>query len=117
MILGYSGMHPLAQALILASAFTVPQAALALTQVDGELSIGQGTPVDSYLVNPGAKLIAESATTESIDVRAGASLQMTGSTVTGNGADGVALVAANANISGNSRIVSDRAGLRLQRSG
>lgn len=110
-------MHPLAQALLLASAFTVPQAALALTQVDGELSIGQGTPVDSYLVNPGAKLIAESATTENIDVRAGASLQMTGSTVTGNGADGVALVAANANISGNSRIVSDRAGLRLQRSG
>lgn len=71
MVLGLSGMHPLAQALILASTFTVSQVAQALTLVDDELSIGEGTPVDSYYVGPGAKLIAENATTEGIDVRAG----------------------------------------------
>lgn len=116
MVLGLSGMHPLAQALILASTFTVSQVAQALTLVDDELSIGEGTPVDSYYVGPGAKLIAENATTEGIDVRAGGSLEMAGSTVTSNVAEGVALVSANARISGNSRIVSARAGLRLQRS-
>ncbi|MCX2891039.1 MULTISPECIES: autotransporter outer membrane beta-barrel domain-containing protein [unclassified Pseudomonas] len=109
-------MHPLAQALLLASTFTVSQVAHALTVVDDELSIGAGTPVDSYRVGPGAKLIAENATIESIDVRAGASLQMSGSTVTSDVTDGVALVSATASISGNSKIVSARAGLRLQRS-
>ncbi|PVZ39485.1 outer membrane autotransporter protein [Pseudomonas sp. CC120222-01a] len=112
---GYSGMHPLARTLLLASAVTASPATYALTLVEGELNIGQGTPVDSYRVSPGGKLIAEQATTEAIDVREGASLQMTGSTVTANGANGVALVNAKANIDGGSRIVSDRTGLRLQR--
>ncbi|MEN5305391.1 autotransporter outer membrane beta-barrel domain-containing protein [Pseudomonas sp. TWI628] len=110
-------MHPLARALLLASAVTASPGAYALTLVEGELNIGQGTPVDSYRVSPGGKLIAEQATTEAIDVREGASLQMTGSTVTANGANGVALVNAKANIDGGSRIVSDRTGLRLQRRG
>ncbi|MQG96398.1 autotransporter outer membrane beta-barrel domain-containing protein [Pseudomonas sp. MN1F] len=114
---GYSGMHPLARALLLASAVTASPGAYALTLVEGELNIGQGTPVDSYRVSPGGKLVAEQATTEAIDVREGASLQMTGSTVTANGANGVALVNAKANIDGGSRIVSDRTGLRLQRRG
>ncbi|WP_256592152.1 autotransporter outer membrane beta-barrel domain-containing protein [Pseudomonas sp. CC120222-01a] len=108
-------MHPLARTLLLASAVTASPATYALTLVEGELNIGQGTPVDSYRVSPGGKLIAEQATTEAIDVREGASLQMTGSTVTANGANGVALVNAKANIDGGSRIVSDRTGLRLQR--
>lgn len=112
---GYSGMHPLARALLLASAVTASPGAYALTLVEGELNIGQGTPVDSYRVSPGGKLIAEQATTEAIDVREGASLQMTGSTVTANGANGVALVNAKANIEGGSRVVSDRTGLRMQR--
>ncbi|WP_256669467.1 autotransporter outer membrane beta-barrel domain-containing protein [Pseudomonas sp. MN1F] len=110
-------MHPLARALLLASAVTASPGAYALTLVEGELNIGQGTPVDSYRVSPGGKLVAEQATTEAIDVREGASLQMTGSTVTANGANGVALVNAKANIDGGSRIVSDRTGLRLQRRG
>lgn len=108
-------MHPLAHALLLASAFSMSQVSHAVTIVDDQLNIGQDTPLDSYRVNRGAELVAEGATTERIDVRAG-TLRMTDSTVTGNGTDAVSVVNGNAIISGNSKVVSDRVGLRLQRS-
>ncbi|WP_095117210.1 hypothetical protein [Pseudomonas sp. Irchel 3F3] len=64
-------MHPLAHALLLASAFSMSQVSHAVTIVDDQLNIGQDTPLDSYRVNRGAELVAEGATTERIDVRAG----------------------------------------------
>lgn len=90
--------------------------AQALTTVDGELTIDANTPLDNYQLNPGARLDANGASTQHIDIFGGAHLEMSGSTVDAQLDDGIALRGgSSANVTANSRVVSARYGLRLQR--
>lgn len=90
--------------------------AQALTTVDGDLTIDANTPLDNYQLNPGAKLDANGASTQHIDIFGGAHLEMSGSTVDAQLDDGIALRGgSSANVTANSRVVSARYGLRLQR--
>lgn len=90
--------------------------AQALTTVDGDLTIDANTPLDNYQLNPGARLDANGASTQHIDIFGGAHLEMSGSTVDAQLDDGIALRGgSSANVTANSRVVSARYGLRLQR--
>lgn len=90
--------------------------AQALTTVDGDLTIDANTPLDNYQLNPGARLDASGASTQHIDIFGGAHLEMSGSTVDAQLDDGIALRGgSSANVTANSRVVSARYGLRLQR--
>ncbi len=101
----------MAPLLLLASPF-----AAAVTVVEGTYDIDSTTPLDSYRLSANARLNATGASLREVNVGAGAQLNMQASTVEASRADGVALVAgASANVAGNSRVVSDRFGLRLQR--
>ncbi|WP_236238251.1 autotransporter outer membrane beta-barrel domain-containing protein [Pseudomonas faucium] len=112
------GLHPLAQALLLVSAATMSFSVVGRTVVDGELIVDSSTPADDYIVNPGGKLVARDATLDAVSLRAGSELQMSGSSLTATGVDGIRLEAgSSADVSANSRVVSDRYGLRLLRSG
>ncbi|MEZ1841435.1 autotransporter outer membrane beta-barrel domain-containing protein [Pseudomonas putida] len=114
-------LSPLASAigqlLLGASAVLFTGPAGALTLVDDEQQIGASTPVDSYRVNDGGRLVAEGATTQQIDVRTGGGLQLEGSTVS---ATGVAAVMVNggasATIANGSRLTSNLFGLDVLRS-
>nr|WP_231138362.1 MULTISPECIES: autotransporter outer membrane beta-barrel domain-containing protein [Pseudomonas] len=89
--------------------------AQALTTVDGDLTIDANTPLDNYQLNPGARLDANGASTQHIDIFGGAHLEMSGSTVDAQLDDGIALRGgSSANVTANSRVVSARYGLRLQ---
>lgn len=97
--------------LLLASPF-----AAAVTVIEGTRDIDSTAPLDSYRLNANARLNATGASLREVNVGAGAQLNMQASTIEASRADGVALVAgASANVAGNSRVVSDRFGLRLQR--
>ncbi|GLH31244.1 autotransporter outer membrane beta-barrel domain-containing protein [Pseudomonas sp. TWI672] len=90
----------------------------ALTVVEGKRAIDATTPVDSYQLNPGAWLEAVDASTLQLDIGSGAQLQMQRSNVDAQGADGIALRGgARVTIADNSRVVSDRYGLRLESDG
>lgn len=112
-------LHPSMQAaLILPALLLASPVTEALTVVDGERTIDANTPVDSYQLNPGARLEATGASTLQLDLDSGAQLQMQGSTVNAQGADGIALRGgSSATIAGNTRIVSERYGLRLEYDG
>ncbi|WP_258036519.1 hypothetical protein [Pseudomonas putida] len=87
-----------------------------MTTVDGDLTIDANTPLDNYQLNPGARLDASGASTQHIDIFGGAHLEMSGSTVDAQLDDGIALRGgSSANVTANSRVVSARYGLRLQR--
>lgn len=116
-----STLPPLASAigqlLMGASAVLFVGPASALTLVDKEQHIGASTPVDSYRVTDGGRLVAEGATTQEIDVRTGGGLQLERSTVS---ATGVAAVMVNggasATIANGSRLTSNLFGLDVLRS-
>lgn len=111
------GLHPLVQALLLISAATMSFSVSGRTVVDRELVIDSSTPADDYIVNTGGKLVANGATMNEVGLRGG-SLEMSGSSLTATGADGVNLQpGSHAAISANSRVTSDRFGLRLLRTG
>ncbi|MFJ4053999.1 autotransporter outer membrane beta-barrel domain-containing protein [Pseudomonas sp. NPDC089743] len=102
----------LAPLLLLASPF-----AAAVTFVDGTRDIDDTTLLDSYRLNANARLNATGASMREVNVGSGAQLNMQASTIEAVGADGIALVSgASASVAGNSRVVSSRFGLRLQRS-
>ncbi|MCE5979897.1 autotransporter outer membrane beta-barrel domain-containing protein [Pseudomonas sp. JR33AA] len=102
----------LAPLLLLASPFAV-----AVTVVDGTRDIDSTAPLDSYRLNANARLNATGASMREVNVGAGAQLNMQASTIEAVGADGIALVSgASVSVAGNSRVVSNRFGLRLQRS-
>ena len=90
----------------------------ATTVVEDQLAIDASTPVDDYRVAAGATLTGEGASTAHIRAAAGASVALDNSRVSATGLNnGVELVGADATISGNSRIVSERQGLALVRTG
>ncbi|WP_028633604.1 autotransporter outer membrane beta-barrel domain-containing protein [Pseudomonas parafulva] len=110
---------PLARAILRTSALLlVAGPAGAVTVVDGSLSIDETTALDRYVLNSGATLNATGASVERVDARDNARLNMQGSTVNASGADAIMLRAgAQADIGNDTRIISDRLGLRLQRVG
>lgn len=116
-----STLSPLASAigqlLMGVSAVLFVGPANALTLVDHEKTIGAGTPVDSYRVTDGGRLVAEGATTQQIDVRTGGGLHLESTTVS---ATGVAAVMVNggasATIASGSRLTSNLFGLDVLRS-
>ncbi|WP_310197426.1 autotransporter outer membrane beta-barrel domain-containing protein [Pseudomonas hunanensis] len=112
-------LHPLARALLRASTMLLlTSPAMAVTIVDGELAIDAGTARDNYRLNERARLEADGASTDRIVVGREAQLDMRQSTVITAGFDAIALSAgASANISGNSRLITDRLGLNLLRTG
>ncbi|HDS1790782.1 autotransporter outer membrane beta-barrel domain-containing protein [Pseudomonas putida] len=107
---------PLVRAKVVMSALMMlSPIAQALTTVDGDLTIDANTPLDNYQLNPGARLDANGASTQHIDIFGGAHLEMSGSTVDAQLDDGIALRGgSSANVTANSRVVSARYGLRLQ---
>lgn len=112
-------LSPLVQALCMAPMMLlVTPGVSAVTTVEGTLDIDSTTPLDNYRLNPNARLNAVGASMNDVAVGTGAHLNMQASTIEAQRADGVDLVAgASASIAGNSRVVSDRFGLRLQHDG
>lgn len=92
--------------------------AWALTIVDDQLSIDAHTKPDVYRLSSGARLTAVGASTDHIDVGNGAQLDIHQTTVTATDNDAIFLSAgANATISDGSRVISERYGLVLGRTG
>lgn len=112
-------LNPLVQALCMAPLMLLAAPlASAVTVVEGTRDIDNSTPLDNYRLNPNATLNAVGASMRDVAVGAGAQLNMQASAIEAQGADGIGLVAgASASIAGNSRVVSDRFGLRLQHDG
>lgn len=109
-------LSPLASALLKASAFLLLSApAGAVTIVNDQLSIDGDTASDSYIIAPDAQLDANGANTEEISVGSNGRLNLQRSNVTATG-DGVSVEQGGQAIIGdNSRVVSERIGLRLLR--
>ncbi|MFK3819038.1 autotransporter outer membrane beta-barrel domain-containing protein [Pseudomonas sp. NPDC089407] len=112
-------LSPLVQALCMAPLMLLAAPlASAVTVVEGTRDIDNSAPLDNYRLIPNARLNAVGASMRDVAVGTGAHLNMQASTIEAQKADGVDLVAgASASIAGNSRVVSDRFGLRLQHDG
>ncbi|EJM69725.1 hypothetical protein [Pseudomonas sp. GM55] len=110
-------VSPLAQVLklaIWAPVLLISPCALALTVENGSTkNIDASTALDSWLVRGASRLNANGATTREIRAQTGSTLVLNGTSVTGSGSNsGVELSNSTANIA-NSKLTSERAGLRL----
>lgn len=115
-------LSPLTRALALmfvgSVSAVVSQPVQATTVVEDQLAIDAATPVDDYRVDAGAALTGDDASTAHIRAAVGASVTLNNSRVSSTGINnGVELIGASATISGNSRIVSERSGLVVGRTG
>ncbi|MCI0910848.1 autotransporter outer membrane beta-barrel domain-containing protein [Pseudomonas putida] len=109
-------LSPLTSALLKASALLLLSApAGAATIVDDQLSIDGDTAPDSYFVAPDAQLDANGASTQDISIGESGRLNLQRSSVTAT-SDGIGVErGGHAIISDNSKVVSERIGLRLLR--
>ncbi|WP_260961163.1 autotransporter outer membrane beta-barrel domain-containing protein [Pseudomonas citri] len=111
-------LHPLFRALKLLSIpplLLIAEVGYARVLNPGEvLSIDSGTTPDNYVLNGASTLNADGATTRDITVN-NSTLNLNATQVQATGANGVHLNAGQANIAGNSLIVSDRVGLVVSR--
>ncbi|MBF4557643.1 autotransporter outer membrane beta-barrel domain-containing protein [Pseudomonas sp. p50] len=112
-------ISPLARMLKLATLapmLLISPCALALSVVENGNSktIGESTAQDSWLVRGGSSLTANNATTDQIRGEGGSTLVLNNVKATAAGtSNGVEVSNSDVTISNNSRVVSDRTGLRL----
>lgn len=109
----------MAWALLAPLTLAIATHAQALTQIEGQRTIGAGTPTDDYELKPGATLNAIGADMGFVLLRSGATFNMNGGTVnSGRVRSGVDLMAgSSASISNGATIIADSYGVRLNHDG
>jgi len=93
--------------------------AAATTPVSGERVIGPSTPVDDYMLNDGASLIAKDATIDYVVARSSSTFSMNGGTINATGShNGINLMPGSSTaVSGGASVKADLYGIRLGRAG
>lgn len=110
-------LNPLAQCLFVGPALLVTCCqAYGLTTVEGSKTITAATSTDSYRITSGSTLTANGATTLQIQVDATGRLGTQKASISATGTDAIRLsTGAEATLGGDTRVTSDRYGIRLSR--